>query len=61
LKVVPYGLTVPFAVDGILEYAESFDQIQNVDKNFENKILIMRDRPNMSKFQILKEKKIKVL
>ncbi len=56
---VPYGLTVPFAVDGILEYAESFDQIQNVDKNFENKILIMRDRPNMSKFQILKEKKIK--
>lgn len=56
---VPYGLTVPFSVDGILEYAESFDQIENVDKNFENKILIMKNRPNISKFPILKKKKIK--
>ncbi|MEJ5308024.1 MAG: M28 family peptidase [candidate division WOR-3 bacterium] len=56
---VPYGLTVPYSVEGILEYAESFEQIQNIDQNFENKILIMKDRPNMSKFPVLKEKKIK--
>ncbi|MEO0234699.1 MAG: M28 family peptidase [candidate division WOR-3 bacterium] len=56
---VPYGLTVPYSVEGILEYAESFEQILNIDQNFENKIVIMKDRPNMSKFPVLKEKKIK--
>ncbi len=59
IEGTPYGLTVPFSVEGELDYVESFEQINSVDKNLKEKIIIMAQRPGLSEFPSLKEKRIK--
>ncbi len=59
VKGIPYGLTVPYKINGKLICVNSIDEVTNLSNENKNAIILTRERPKMSQFKKLKEIGIK--
>lgn len=56
---IPYGLTVPFKVQGILRYTESISELMNISNNVRGSIILTRERPKPGQYSELKKMGLK--
>ncbi len=59
VKGIPYGLTVPYKINGKLICIDSISEVMNLSNKNKNAIILTRERPKMSQFKKLKKIGIK--
>lgn len=59
VKGIPYGLTVPFSIQGKLLYTESIAELMNISSNIKGSIILSRERPKPQRYKALKKMGLK--
>jgi len=57
----PYGLSVPFNVSGKLISIESSEDFKNINMDFSNAVVMIKDRPSHKVFAEIKKKNVKCM